>query len=913
MASSSWYPAGSAVPWGVPPPRGAPPPTTVTVPASVTLVQVPSGEPGGVTLQLGAGADDGVRWRVQSIDMPTLARLGGSVIPRPLDAAARPARGVSHRVYPKEQVHVFCDWSNIASRLRETPPEVLLPHILRQAGVEWPAGGIRRCATSAPSYTRALWLEELLQSYGFTPFVERRPSGSGEQGVDSRLAVDMHALVDSQPADAPQTLVVLGGDGRVHANGGSIHSGVTAAMRKGWRVEVWGVEGSIHKNFMQMQKTSSGRLKVLRLAQPTVSDRAAQWRPRHIPCVQFTFQFPAVQAVLAEGPAPAQTAAGGAGEAVPRADAVEVLCEGEHLYATEVPPGTFPLRELMAALQSAQAKVDTLGGALTNAKWNAACAAPGKHMRSVLKHCRITHFSHLAVCLNGLAVQVTGAGRNRKFAPFWGETRSGRRVPLFIHRWLRQILVNAKEGMRVQQVIDEWLHLHCFSLNDTAVILGYAGDRGTPVEDLLLDYPDVSNGPPTFRWHVPGAPREPIRTAQPGARSEPVCTVQLVAWGEPVRTAQPAAPPAVPLSALDSTDTNTLMGRSGHVFSLHTVCQLLKCMPEEGTILLDDVEERVRSLLQQEVDIGQHTSYTSALLDLPPSCVTATGEGRDAALRRVVIPTLSGKVVPGVVLQWLIQAVGSIAKHKKEHPNITVILAAQLGDHMQRFAPSFTTTLLGYKSLRHLLIDIPTAFACSSSLEYGGPWIYLLLVPVEGDAEASGASIPYPHVLTPTGVPIPLKWLVHAANTLHADPGAASQVRDHIQLMRVGLSPADALDALVSDDAQHGPFVRTHPGTLVPVLAGTRSGKAVPIVAQTWLIDTLLHEGAVSPASAILGAQVGHTWTSPFPVRTIIKALGYKSLTLWLCDMKAVGRVDNIAKMPTFYAIKEEAGGAAAY
>lgn len=120
-------------------------------------------------------------------------------------------------------------------------------------------------AGSVPPETEDLWT--YARDLGFNTDllyrVEKFEGNKSEQGVDEMLHLKMsNAVLDY---DAPQTMVLLTGDGKVSGYGTSFPNQVRRAIKKGWEVEVYSWTTSLSKNYQTLMSENPGQLKIIEL------------------------------------------------------------------------------------------------------------------------------------------------------------------------------------------------------------------------------------------------------------------------------------------------------------------------------------------------------------------------------------------------------------------------------------------------------------------------------------------------------------------------------------------------------------------------------------------------------------------------------------------------------------------------
>lgn len=120
----------------------------------------------------------------------------------------------------------------------------------------------RGLAGSVPPDNEPLW--QTARDLGYTTDLLVRVEGDDgrlvEQGVDEMLHLKIaNAILDHK---APQTLVVVSGDGRISKWGTSFPKQAERALKWGWNVEVWSWSNGLTKQYDRLSTTYPGRVSV---------------------------------------------------------------------------------------------------------------------------------------------------------------------------------------------------------------------------------------------------------------------------------------------------------------------------------------------------------------------------------------------------------------------------------------------------------------------------------------------------------------------------------------------------------------------------------------------------------------------------------------------------------------------------
>lgn len=168
--------------------------------------------------------------------------------------------------------HIFVDNSNIflgaqrASKVREAhipryAIRVYFRHLARLVEGNHRVQ-TRVLAGSVPPGNDVLWDHARAAGYDtdLLQKVERDDGRFGEQAVDEMLHLKIaNALLDHE---APQTLVLVTGDGKVSDFGTSFPRQAERALRRGWDVEVWSWTEQLSQSFRALSRQFPQRLHV---------------------------------------------------------------------------------------------------------------------------------------------------------------------------------------------------------------------------------------------------------------------------------------------------------------------------------------------------------------------------------------------------------------------------------------------------------------------------------------------------------------------------------------------------------------------------------------------------------------------------------------------------------------------------
>ncbi|WP_088225986.1 NYN domain-containing protein [Desulfosporosinus sp. FKB] len=173
-------------------------------------------------------------------------------------------------------IHIFWDNSNIwgnamgtKQTLEPKVPDLALRIYFRNLNdlIMKGRNAASKCmAGSVPPECRQLWDYARQMGYN-TDLLYRVDTGDGvqkEQAVDELLHLKISdALLDFE---APQTLIILTGDGKVSDYGTSFAKQVERALKRGWNVEIYAWEhGFNSKIYTQIQANYPSNLSIIHL------------------------------------------------------------------------------------------------------------------------------------------------------------------------------------------------------------------------------------------------------------------------------------------------------------------------------------------------------------------------------------------------------------------------------------------------------------------------------------------------------------------------------------------------------------------------------------------------------------------------------------------------------------------------
>jgi hypothetical protein len=159
-------------------------------------------------------------------------------------------------------LHVFIDNSNVfggaqkvSGRIEKHVPWPALRIHFRNLALLVEGGqpiGSRVLAGSVPPGNEDLWkyAKEMKYETNLLRKIEKNDGRMGEQGVDELLHLKIANLLLDSPA--PETLVLVTGDGKVSEFGTGFALQAERALKRGWQVKVWSWKAQLSPAFKDL-------------------------------------------------------------------------------------------------------------------------------------------------------------------------------------------------------------------------------------------------------------------------------------------------------------------------------------------------------------------------------------------------------------------------------------------------------------------------------------------------------------------------------------------------------------------------------------------------------------------------------------------------------------------------------------